>query len=183
MKRLGVCMLMTGAIALASAQITIDYPRDGSVFPPEITAPTFLWRDAAEDARAWLIEVEFASGAAGIKVKSPGERLRIGEIDPRAVAETNELPKLTPEQAAAHSWKPDAEIWAAIKKHSVKRPATVTITGFRDEDLNHAVSHGRVTIQTSRDPVGAPVFYRDVPLMPSELKKGFIKPLAKSAIP
>ena len=28
--------------------ITIDYPLDGSIFPPEITPPTFIWRDAAE---------------------------------------------------------------------------------------------------------------------------------------
>src|SRR5208283_611743 len=33
------------------------------------------------------------------------------------------------------------------------------------------------------DPVGAPIFYRDVPLMPSELQKGVIKPLAQSALP
>jgi tetratricopeptide (TPR) repeat protein len=31
--------------------------------------------------------------------------------------------------------------------------------------------------------VGAPIFYRDVPLMPSELEKGVIKPLAAEAIP
>jgi hypothetical protein len=36
-------------------------------------------------------------------VKSAGERLRIGEIDPRCVSPTNELPKLTPEQAAART--------------------------------------------------------------------------------
>ena len=29
------------------ASITIDYPADKSIFPPEITPPTFLWR------RAW----------------------------------------------------------------------------------------------------------------------------------
>jgi len=26
--------------------VTVDYPLDGSIFPPEITAPTFIWRDA-----------------------------------------------------------------------------------------------------------------------------------------
>ena len=45
------------------------------------------------------------------------------------------------------------------------------------------VSRGRVTIETSKDPVGAPIFYRDVPLMPSEVAKGVIKPLAPAAIP
>ena len=40
-----------------------------------------------------------------------------------------------------------------------------------------------MTIRTSKDPVGAPIFYRDVPLMPSETEKGIIKPLAPGAIP
>src|SRR5439155_11171780 len=68
-----------------------------------------------------------------------------------------------------------AETWAAIGRHSVGRAATVTITGRN--------SRGHVNIETSKDPVGAPIFYRDVPLMPSEVEKGVIKPLAPSAIP
>ena len=31
--------------------------------------------------------------------------------------------------------------------------------------------------------MGAPIFYRDVPLMPSELEKGVIKPLPHDALP
>ena len=34
--------------------------------------------------------------------------MRIGEIDPRCVSDNNELPKLTPQQAASWIWKPDA---------------------------------------------------------------------------
>src|SRR5262249_33957889 len=73
--------------------------------------------------------------------------------------------------------------WAAIKQGSVENPATVTITGYRSGDMTHPVSRGRVSIRTSTDPVGAPIFYRDVPLMPSETEKGVIKPLAATAIP
>jgi tetratricopeptide (TPR) repeat protein len=164
------------------AAITVDYPEEGSIFPPEITPPTFLWRDASNSASVWTINVAF-TGSAGIRVKSPGERLRIGEIDPRCVSETNELPKLTPQQAAARTWIPDAVTWEAIKRHSTKHSATITITGFQDEHLHHPVSRGAVVIQTSKDPVGAPIFYRDVPLMPSELQKGVIKPLAQNALP
>lgn len=153
------------------------------MFPPEITPPTFLWRDPSADAARWRIEVKFADGSPGIQVMSSGERLRVGDIDPRAVAATNELPKLTPELAAARSWKPDAETWAAIKNHSVERAATITITGLQAETSGQAVSRGAVTILTSKDPVGAPIFYRDVPLMPSELEKGVIKPLPSTAIP
>jgi len=165
--------------------ITIDYPLDESIFPPEITPPTFMWRDAAENATRWRIDIAFGDGSAAMHVPSAGEPLAIGEIDPRCVSATNELPKLTPEQAAAHTWIPAPEVWEAIKKHSVASPAVVTISGFNDHDSKHAVSGGRVTLSTSKDPVGAPIFYRDVPLMPlvSGAEKGLIKPLDPKAIP
>ena len=130
-----------------------------------------------------MIDVAFTDGSAAIRAKSAGERLRIGEIDPRCVSATNELPKLTPQQAAARTWIPNAAIWEAIKRHSTEHPATITITGFQNQHLDHAISRGKVVIQTSRDPVGAPIFYRDVPLMPSELQKGVIKPLAQNNLP
>jgi tetratricopeptide (TPR) repeat protein len=167
-------------VAVPVAQIAIDYPAEGSIFPPDMVAPTFLWRDPVENATTWLVDVAFADGSAGIEVKSQGERLRIGEIDPRCVAPTNELPKLTTQQSAERIWTPDPATWQEIKKHSVDRAATVTITGVQND---RAVSRGRVTLQTSKDPVGAPIFYRDVPLMPSELEKGVIKPLAANMVP
>ena len=163
-----------------TAKIAIDYPLDGSIFPPEITPPTFLFHDSAPHAGRWRIDIAFGGRAPAIHVESKGERLKIGEIDPRCVSATNELPKLTPEQASAHTWVPDAAVWAAIKKQSVADTATVTITGVAE---NAPVSSGRVRIRTSQDPVGAPIFYRDVPLMPSATEKGVIKPLAQDAIP
>jgi len=164
------------------APITIDYPEEGSIFPPEITAPKFLWRDAADGVATWRIEVAFGDDSAPISVESRGERLHVGEIDQRCVASTNELPKLTPQQAAARTWSPDPATWTAIKQRSTDGPATVTISGYGSGNGERAVSRGRVTIQTSKDPVGAPVFYRDVPLMPSDLEKGVIKPLAPTAM-
>jgi tetratricopeptide (TPR) repeat protein len=168
------------AIGPSPASITIDYPLEGSIFPPDFATPTFLWRDAAGDAETWRIEVAFSDGAKPLRIQAPGEPMRIGEIDPRCIAPTNEPPKLTPEQAASRTWAPEAAVWAEIKRHSSERPATVTITGLRKDT---PVSIGRVTIRTSKDPVGAPIFYRDVPLMPSETEKGVIKPLAAAAIP
>jgi len=58
--------------------ISIDYPKDGSIFPPGITAPTFLWRDAA--GTSWSIEIRFAGKAAPIRVSSSGERMKLGAI-------------------------------------------------------------------------------------------------------
>ena len=169
--------------ARGAASIAIDYPEAGSIFPPEITPPTFLWRDAVKDAAFWRIDVSFGDGQEPIHAISKGERLRIGEIDRDCVADTNEPPQLTPQLAAAHSWTPDPATWQAMKRHSAESGSTVTIAGFRAGVPDQAVSRGVVAIRTSKDPVGAPIFYRDVPLMPSELEKGVIKPLAAQAVP
>ncbi len=163
------------------AAIVVDYPLDGSIFPPEITPPTFIWRDPGK-ASLWQIDVAFDDRSKGIRTVSKGERMRIGEIDPDCIAETNRLPRLTPRQAAARTWVPDATTWKAIKERSVAGPAKVTIAGFLGPDTKHPISRGHVTIRTSKDPVGAPIFYRDVPLMPSETEKGVIKPLAPYAV-
>ena len=39
-------------------KITVDYPLEGSVFPPEFPPPTFLFRDAGGKAAVWKIDVE-----------------------------------------------------------------------------------------------------------------------------
>ena len=155
--------LLAAAPAQQEPRIVIDYPEEESIFPPDFAPPTFLWRDSQTAATSWEIEIAFPDGAPAIHRHAPGERMRIGEIDPRCVAESNELPELTPEQSAAHTWKPDPATWSEIKQRSAGYPATVTITGS-------AGARGQVRISTSRDPVGAPIFYRDVPLMPSELE-------------
>jgi len=158
------------------ASITVDYPQDASIFPPDMVAPTFLWRDAEQSARSWRIDVSFGDHAKQIRAVSSGKGMKLGEVDPRAVSSANKPPFLTPEQAAAHTWKPDADTWALIKKHSAGRTATVEFTGL--DDASRGVSHGRVTLTTSSDPVGAPIFYRDVPLMPFEGDNHVVQPLA-----
>jgi len=172
-------LLAALSLSAAPAAITVDYPQDGSIFPPEITPPTFLWRDPARDATRWRIAISFGGGAPAVYAVSSGPRLRIGPIDPDCVSETNKPPTLTAEQAAAHTWTPAAALWNTIKQRSAVAPATVTITGLA---ASRAVSRGRVLIRTSKDPVGAPVFYRDVPLMPTETEQGVIQPLAADAV-
>ena len=164
--------------------ITVDYPSEGSLFPPDIIAPTFQWRDAEPAAAAWRIDVTFADRSRSIQVWSPGEKMKLGELDTSLVGYVP--PTLTSEQEAAHIWKPDPKAWAEIKKHSVKGPATVMFTGFRAENVGEPVSQGAVNIQTSTDPVGAPIFYRDVPLIPTppdQGERGVIKPLPDSVLP
>jgi len=165
------------------AAITVDYPEDGSIFPPEITPPTFIWHDESNAAAAWAIDVSFSGGSPAIHFNSTGVPPHIGEIDPRSVSPSNELPSLTPRQAASHTWTPTTAAWQAIKLHSTEHAATITITGVENSRPDTAVSRGTVTIETSIDPVKAPIFYRDVPLIPSKGEKGIIQPLAKQDLP
>ena len=165
------------------APITIDYPLQGSIFPPDIAPPTFLFRDANDSAAHWEVAVSFADHSPSIRVDAQVEHFHIGPIDKEA-STPDQIMQLTPQQQATRTWKPDATTWSSIKRHSVKAPATIAITGFADTNPNVAVSQGTVTISTSADPVGAPIFYRDVPLMlvpPNE--KGAIQPLPNIAIP
>ena len=89
-------------------RITIDYPLEGSIFPPDITSPTILWHDPSQAATRWVVEVSFAgqsaNGAQKMRVETAGELMQRGKIDPEAGPGL----ELTPEQASTHTWKPDA---------------------------------------------------------------------------
>lgn len=163
-----------------TARIEIDYPAEGSIFPPDMGAPALIWQEPAQTAASWQVEVTFTGAAERIVTAVHGDRMKIGEVDPRCVSPNNRPPALTPRQAAARVWKPEARLWETIRQRSAGQPVTITITGLQNGE---AVASGAVTIRISPDPVGAPIFYRDVPLMPSELEKGVIKPLAPNLQP
>ena len=116
------------------AALTVDYPLDGTIFPPDIIAPTFLWHDAAGKADAWVIEVRFGKDAGQAHVLVPGMPPPEGEVDPLAIASTNEVYQMTPYQASAVAWKPAADLWAAIKRLSTERPTVVTVRGYAQGD-------------------------------------------------
>jgi hypothetical protein len=121
-----------------------------------------------------------ATARGPIHLVTKGERMSLGEIDPRTSSDANQPPNLTPQQAVAWTWKPDAATWSAIQAHSVAASATLTITGYRD---GQSWSTSHVDFATSKDEVGAPIFYRDVPLMPSVNTSGHVSPLADASIP
>ena len=164
------------------ASVTIDYPLDESIFPPEIVAPTFLWHEEARRVDTWLFDVAFGNASEHIYVLSPGGPPPAGEIDPECITETNEVYRPTPYQASFESWTPSGQVWAAIKRRSSGQAASVTVLGFRSSEPAKVLSRGRITIATSKDPVGAPIFYRDVPLAPSRSQEGVIKPLSDDAV-
>ena len=167
------------------AAVKVDYPLAGSVFPPEICPPTFLWHDDDGASNAWLVDVTFKTTPRHIYVITSGRRTR-RQIDPRCVTKTNVWQE-SPYDAAAKGWTPATETWDLIKRLSVETDATVTILGLKGTQgasgTREIVSRGGVSIRTSKDPVGAPIFYRDVPLMPTATKTGVIQPIHNSALP
>ncbi|MHC4985235.1 MAG: hypothetical protein ACYTFO_03675, partial [Planctomycetota bacterium] len=162
--------------------LTIDYPLTGSVFPPEMVAPTFLWHDGSAQADRWLIEVTLGDGSAHVYVLTEGPPAPAGEIDPRCLGPTNEVYEPTDYQASARSWTPDARLWQAIQDGSKQLAATVTVLGYSAARPDEVISRGQMVLSTSEDPISGMIFYRDVPLMPEKLEGGSVMPIAKAGV-
>ena len=115
--------------------IKIVYPQDGTLFPPEIVPPTVRWKDENAAASLWLVRVEVADGQTPIDCLS-----------------------------RERQWTPAVQEWARIKTGSRQSEARVLVLGVRSGLCTKVVSVGSVTVRTSRDEVGAPLFYREVNL-------------------
>lgn len=158
----------TGPLALGAeapaepARLRIEYPLDGAVFPPGFPPPAFVWEDASPEANAWRIEVTLADGAREAPVVTRGD-----EPAPAPEAALDEMPEparayeLARQRSSARRWRPGAQLWAAIQRGAVQGAASVAILGLAGDRV---VSRGAVSLRTASDPVGAPIFYRDLPL-------------------
>lgn len=165
------------------SEIAIDYPLDESIFPLEIVPPTALWHDFTPSSDMWLIEFLFADEKQWVGAFVPGDPPPQGEIDFRCFTETNEIYQGTPYQQSARAWTVNEMVWEFVKKHSIETPVRMRIVGVSSASPSSPLSKGEITLTTSRDPVGAPIFYRDVPLAPSDTKQGVIKPLSDAFLP
>ncbi len=146
-------------------QIKVDYPMDAAVFPLDIAAPRFVWSDPAVKADTWLINVLSGDGHDNLYVLTQGASPPPArDSDPRSDSKETLAYKSPETTFPARRWMPSPEIWELIKNISHSRSATVTIVGFNSEYPDQSLSRGRIRITTSDDPVGSPIFYRDVPL-------------------
>lgn len=115
--------------------LTIGYPVHGTLFPQEIVPPTFRWKESQPKSRTYLVTIKFQDGEG---------RMNFLTRD-------------------AH-WTPEARQWETMKKRSLEKEAEVTILGVKRSSPVRIVSGGRISIKTSQDEVGAPLFYREVNL-------------------
>lgn len=123
------------------ASIDLRNPLPDTVFPPEMPPVLFRWEDNS-GATVW-----------GVTLELPG------------LAEPLEFVVRDPQ------WKPTAATWTDFKARSVKVSARVVITGYSSPSRTQAVSQVAFTLATSKDPVGASLFYREVNLPFAEAVK------------
>jgi len=166
--------------------LEIAAPSPGSLFPLDMVAPTFFFHDPDPASSLWLVEASSAGEADRIFVLTDG-RLVPEEIDPRCGTHQGEDPAAD-SALTVRSWTPTDGLWRRITAVPEK-DVVITVNGFagpsgtKPPDRIALLSRGAVTVRVSRDPVGAPIFYRDVPLMPTSNDQGVIKPLADGALP
>jgi len=115
--------------------LTIRRPLDDTLFPPEIVPPAFHWEDGNSRSNMWLVSIKFQDSETPMNIV-----------------------------ARESLWTPEQRQWETIKKRSLERKAQVTILGISSRFTTRILSAGQISIKTSKDPVGAPLFYREVNL-------------------
>ncbi len=123
MKKIIIYSVLVGAVLIvflltinkressnSSSELTITYPYSNSVFPADISAPTFVWADNNENAEEWNISAS------------------LGDV--------SLLKSITVKDK---SWHPTIEEWRLIIDNSLGKEVTVTIKGYH-KNKNHAES-------------------------------------------
>jgi len=116
-------------------ELTIGNPLDGTLFPSDIAAPTFRWKDSQDTSDAWVVTIEF---------ENDQDRMSLPCFDTH--------------------WTPSHKRWETIKQQSLERKANVTVLGVNAAAPEKVLSAGSISFSTSTDEVGAPIFYREVNL-------------------
>ena len=118
-----------------SSGIAVDYPADGTVFPPDISAPTFRWHDSKKGVDVWNISVKGRDGGPELNFTSKEK-----------------------------SFRPPKQAWDTIERTYADKTAVVVISGVNALHPKAMLSFGAVSFAVSRDSVAAPIFYREVNL-------------------
>jgi tetratricopeptide (TPR) repeat protein len=115
--------------------ITIDYPSDSTIFPPEIPAPRFIWKDDNNKTEQWYIRL---SAPNGNKIYS-------------GIVKSSE-------------WRPDSATWVNLKARSEHGQVLFAVAGTGKGTQGRKYSTGKVSFCFSADSAGGTIFYRAVPL-------------------
>lgn len=116
-------------------KITLQHPYPDTLFPRDFASPLFFWRDDSLETEVWLIQIGFEGQDFFIYILSDKTE-----------------------------WTPARKIWETIKTHSLEGHARITILGVDRRKRCQVTSRARVDIATSKDKVGAPILYQQMPL-------------------
>jgi tetratricopeptide (TPR) repeat protein len=97
---LSMALFHSGAAGAAGPELRITYPQEGTLFPPESLAPTFVWENIAGHDGRWEIVIR---GGQGV------ELLHASVDAPR--------------------WQPSEEAWKQVKDLSLERDVELTVAG------------------------------------------------------
>lgn len=87
-------------------QLEIIYPLNGTLFPPDITAPTFRWKENNLDIQNWHVEV-----------RMDGSR------------------KLETADTEQPQWKPGAEQWNKVKRSAQNKEIQIFVEGMKGGEI------------------------------------------------
>jgi tetratricopeptide (TPR) repeat protein len=104
-----------------AGQLDVKYPLDGTLFPPEIVAPTVVWSDATEGVLEWTVMLRF---------DGVDRLLRFATSEP--------------------SWRPSEEDWGEIKRLSVEHDAEIAIVGIGQDARARSAANVRFRTSTDR---------------------------------
>jgi tetratricopeptide (TPR) repeat protein len=113
----------------------MDYPEEGTIFPPEFPPPEIFWKDTLNTSVKWYVRFSTQSGK---------------EIYSKTVK--------------SQILRPDSAVWQNIKANAGADAVSLTIIGEHNGIFDTKYSSGRTFFSFSRDSVGAAIFYRAVPL-------------------
>jgi tetratricopeptide (TPR) repeat protein len=147
------------------AALTVEYPLPDAVFPPDMAPPTFAWSDPVPGADTWVIDVMRDGRREHLYVLTQGAGApRAPDTDPRTLSAAAAAYRPPAPATPLRRWMPDERTWQKIVRLSGGRTMVVTVAGLHSSKPRQILSRGAVRFSVSRDPVDAPIFYRDVPL-------------------
>lgn len=117
-----------------SGSIQFGYPADGTIFPPEFPPPTYFWNATDNTLNSW--QLTFSD--------SEKKNLHQEHI------------------TGTTRWTPSPETWDKLKKQSFHKPVSVVLSAVNKK--LKALPADTISFSFSVDSVGAPIFFRSVPL-------------------
>jgi hypothetical protein len=116
-------------------KIKINYPIKNALFPADFTSPNFRWVDKKNDTKSWKIAINTSKKKNFIE----------------AVVDKQK-------------WTPSIELWDSIKKYSYYEDVEIVIERNDSKYGTFFNDKAKTTIKISKDIVGAPILYREIPV-------------------